>query len=70
MSVVIEKYAFAWDLQSNSGVIAIEGKGGEKVKRPISNATELLALKALLDQGQVVLKNNNLLVTGFEDLVD
>lgn len=67
--VVVDKYAFAWDLKTNSGLLAIRGKGGEMVERPISNAGELLVLKQMLESDRVVLRNDNILVTGLEDLI-
>jgi hypothetical protein len=68
--VIVDQYAFAWDLKSNSGVVTIRGEGGEQVTRPVSNAGELLVLKELLESPRVVLRDNNLLVTGFADLVE
>ncbi|MBX2852308.1 MAG: hypothetical protein KTR15_11250 [Phycisphaeraceae bacterium] len=51
-------------------MVTIRGEGGEQVTRPVSNAGELLVLKELLESPRVVLRDNNLLVTGFADLVE
>ena len=68
--LVVDQYAFAWDLKSNTGLVAIRGEDGELVKRPISNAGEMMVVKELLESQRVVLKNNNLLVTGFAELIE
>ena len=51
-------------------MVAIKGEDGELVKRPISNAGEMLVVKELLESQRAVLKNNNLLVTGFTELIE
>ncbi|MFK7790893.1 MAG: hypothetical protein AB8C95_15550 [Phycisphaeraceae bacterium] len=68
--LVVDQYAFAWDLKSNSGLVAIRGENGELVKRPISNAAEMLVVKDMLSSQRVVLRDNNLLVTGFTELIE
>ena len=68
--LVVDQYAFAWDLKSNSGLVAIRGEDGQLVKRPISNAGEMLVVKSLLESQRVVLRDQNLLVTGFAELID
>jgi len=68
--LIIEKYAIAWDLNENKGQLAVIDSQGNRVTRPISNAGELLALKAMFESNRVMLRNGRYVITGFEELID